>query len=140
TLAGTPPLSAVGLLPTSSRTSLDEDSENGKREGGNRKQRHSQIPSWRNCAVAVPAQSLFEAGQAGLGCKILPTWGRESAITSRARFPAKSPTPMSHSGSKIRTISRKCLSQAANRAVRSFGGSLSGVRLRPLFSQNASGQ
>src|SRR4030095_1633750 len=105
-----------------------------------------QTRNFRNGCVAGPPQSLWEAGQAGLGCKIWPTRGGSDvglaalAITSRARFAAKSPTPMIHSGSRTRTISRKCSSHATNSAVRSTDGSLSGVRFRPLASTKASGQ
>jgi hypothetical protein len=70
-----------------------------------------QTPSWRSCAVTEPAQSLFEAGQAGLGCRIRPRRGDESVPTiSRARWKANSPTPISHSGRRIRMFSRRCAS------------------------------
>src|SRR3954447_17179480 len=35
--------------------------------------RYFQTPSARNCPVTMPAQSLLEAGQAGLGCRTCPT-------------------------------------------------------------------
>ena len=83
----------------------------------------SQTPNSCSCAVACPAQSRFAAGLAGLGCRMRPTLTPSS--TRSARAAAKSPTPITHSGSRIRTTSERCSSHAPNTAVRSAAGSFS---------------
>src|SRR5947209_16481472 len=77
-----------------------------------RDERYFQSPNARNCEVTTPAQSLFEAGQAGLGWRIWPICGEESASASRARLVAKSPTPITHRGLRISTTPRRCSSHA----------------------------
>ena len=69
-------------------------------------------PCSSNCRVAAPGQSRFAAGLAGLGCRMRPILIEPSGKISSARFIAKSPTPMSHSGFKMRTASRRCASHA----------------------------
>src|SRR5438270_11522045 len=68
---------------------------------------HYQTPSLRSCVVTVPAQLLFDAGQAGLGCKIWPRRGDGSTITALTSLAAISPTPMIHSGFRFATIERR---------------------------------
>ena len=101
---------------------------------------HSHTPRFCSCRVAFPAQSTFDPGHAGLGCKILPTLTSLERTASSARLVAKSPTPMIHSGRSNSTHLLKCSPHTLNRGSRSSAGNLSGVRFRPLSSMKASGQ
>ena len=64
-----------------------------------------------------------------------------SAKVDWARFLAKAPMPMIHSGCRMLMILRKWASQEASSFLRAgVAGSLSGVRLRPDVSRKAKGQ
>jgi len=92
--------------------------------------------SWR-CRPSL----LFEAGHAGLGCQIGPMrWRRIGDYFTRTFvFPAKSPTPTSHSGSRMRTNFPQRSSHAGRTVASLVTGVYPAFDLRTLPSQHAVG-
>src|SRR5262245_23231848 len=100
----------------------------------------TETPKPSSCRSIFSAQPWFASGLAGLGCRIVPMATFSPASATRARRSAKPPTPMTMRGRSRRTTLRSASSHALETACCSRAGSLSGVRLAPLDSMNASGQ
>jgi len=132
-------MSAVGLLPNQAEqlgTKSETESEKRKPEAAS-----LQIPSWRNCAVAVPAQSLLKQGSPAR-MQNLADVGQESAILHARVFLLRNHPPDEPFGFQDKKSERFPANVITSGEQRRPLLRQQFVRrpIAPAFSQNGSGQ